>query len=138
MCGNEVEDDHRSSCPYCETPLDDAAVEEGECIREVNLKSGMPTVATALKRLHQALDAAQTDGVKVVKLVHGYGSTGVGGRIREAVRDDLAGGGVRMVVTGEVFSPKTGIGKDLLSRFPELRDDDALGRGNRGITFVVL
>ena len=58
-------------------------------MKVVNLEAGMPTVATAKSLLSQALRTAKATGTHLVKLIHGYGSTGKGGAIRSAVRKDL-------------------------------------------------
>ena len=50
----------------------------------------MPTVAQALQHLDRELARARQAGCGVVKLVHGYGSTGAGGEIRVAVQRRLA------------------------------------------------
>ena len=41
----------------------------------VNLEAGMPTVATAQSLLSQSLRTAKANGTRLVKLIHGYGST---------------------------------------------------------------
>ena len=113
-----------------------------EVLREVSLKDRMPTVEVALRRLANAIRTARQDRVKVLKLVHGYGSSGVGGKIRVAVRaelaDMLARRQVSAVVFGEDYSPRVGVGKDLLRRFPSLADDEDVGRRNPGMTLLVL
>jgi hypothetical protein len=49
----------------------------------------MPTVHEALQRLDRELAVARQEKAKLLKLVHGYGSTGVGGDIRAAVQKRL-------------------------------------------------
>lgn len=46
----------------------------------LNIKSDMPTVEEARKRLLTELQRAKAKGAKAMKLIHGYGSSGVGGR----------------------------------------------------------
>ena len=53
---------------------------------ELNLENGSPTIQAALQKLKNALSTYKGQGFKVVILIHGYGSTGVGGGIRTAVR----------------------------------------------------
>ena len=55
----------------------------------VNLKEGMPLVHQALAQLSQELVVARDEGYSLVKLIHGYGSTGAGGEIRIAVQKRL-------------------------------------------------
>ena len=42
----------------------------------------MPLVEHALKRMHFQMDTHRKTGVTVIKLIHGYGSSGTGGKIR--------------------------------------------------------
>ena len=77
-------------------------------VRELNLELGRPTVDQALDRLRADMDACRHMHQGVMKLIHGYGSSGSGGRIRTAVRKYLAGelaeGRVKAVIRGEDFS----------------------------------
>jgi hypothetical protein len=78
----------------------------------------------------------------VLKVIHGYGSTGRGGKIRDAVRRELgrmlARGEVAAVVPGEEYSSATLAGRDLLSRFKELKASERPDSSNHGITLVEL
>jgi hypothetical protein len=109
---------------------------------EVQIKSGMPTAAEARRRLDSEIAGAKQRGVRVLKLIHGYGSTGVGGKLRGALRRALAvspvDGKVKRVVSGERFSIFDETTRALLEDYPELRLDRDLERGNAGVTFVEL
>ena len=113
-----------------------------EQVRSVNLEDGMPTVEEAVRRLHTGLQAARCDHVGTVRLIHGYGSTGKGGRIRVQVRAELGRlkrqGAIRDYVPGEEFGPFSEAGRRLVSRYPQLARDRDYGRENQGITMVVL
>ena len=52
----------------------------------VDLEAGMPTVHDALSHLDRELAAARRAGCRIIKLIHGYGSSGAGGDIRIAVQ----------------------------------------------------
>ena len=52
----------------------------------VNLEAGMPTVDMARTHLNMTLRSAKANRVKVLKLIHGYGSSGKGGAIRQRKR----------------------------------------------------
>src|SRR5271167_2988997 len=67
-------------------------------IRIANLEAGMPTVHEALSRLDQELAAARREKSGIMKLVHGYGSSGTGGDIRVAVQRRL----VEMRQSGQI------------------------------------
>ncbi len=111
-------------------------------VRVVNLKEGMPLVDAALRHLGGEMAAARRDGTAAIKLIHGYGSSGTGGAIREDVRRVLAaqlrGGTVLAVVPGEEFGIGHQSAIDALDLCPALRQDEDYGRGNRGVTLVVL
>ena len=102
-------------------------------LREVDLERGMPTVRAALQRLTLELRRSRGLGCAAVKLIHGYGSSGKGGRIRVEARRRLD----RMKAGGEftIFEPRT---LAAFQRCPGLRRDPDLERHNNGITVVVL
>ena len=111
-------------------------------MKTVSLKAGMPTVAEALSQLVRELAIARQQGEPVVKLIHGYGSTGVGGEIRIAVQArlrEMAGRGeIQACIFGEDWSKSDAQTWELLRTYPSLKADLDLGRKNRGITIVVL
>ena len=111
-------------------------------IKVVNIKADMPLVDEARRRLIEELKSARAEGYSVVKLIHGYGSTGVGGALRTALRASLARrrkeGAIRLYVYGEkwdVFEPAT---RDLLEACPELKNDRDIGQSNQGVTIILL
>jgi hypothetical protein len=105
-----------------------------------NLEAGLPTVAQALERLERDLREARACGAKLVRIIHGYGSSGRGGKIRDAVRRELgrklARGEVKAVTPGENYSSTTNAGRDLLSRFRELQSTERSDSNNLGLTIV--
>jgi hypothetical protein len=111
-------------------------------VKAVSLKAGMPTVAEALSHLVREIAIARQQGDPVVKLIHGYGSTGVGGEIRIAVQARLramAGRGeIQACIFGEDWSKSDAKAWSLLRSYPSLKADPHLGRKNMGITIVVL
>lgn len=141
VCGNEV-DSGMSRCPFCESELNFSVPGQGTPHRVVKLKQGMPTVEQALSRLERELEQAQKEGCRVLTLIHGYGSSGRGGAIREEIRAKLQylkyRGEINDVFTGEQFSTGNGSGRNLIRRFRFLRQHRDLNKGNRGITLVVL
>ena len=58
-------------------------------IKTVILKDGMPSVEQARARLSNEITVAQQSGLRILKIVHGYGSTGVGGDLRYALQATL-------------------------------------------------
>ena len=137
-CGNPLEGE-TSTCPFCgSSVVPSRGGKTGKPYQVVNLESGRPTVADALGKLERRIETARRQGVKVLKVIHGYGSSGKGGSLRDAVHRALPElerqGLVRSHVAGEHFTKSSAI----LKQFPRLKDDADLGRGNRGVTLVVL
>lgn len=58
-------------------------------LKEINLEIGMPTCDEALIELKNAVESAKQNKYKCMLIVHGYGSSGKGGKIREKVRQWL-------------------------------------------------
>jgi len=108
----------------------------------VILKEGMPSVEQASARLRTELRSAQHSGLKVLKLIHGYGSSGVGGDLRIALQSMLRQMAqrheIRDCIYGENWRTSDERTWELLKRMPELKSDGDLGKGNKGITMVVL
>ncbi len=110
--------------------------------RTVNLEDGRPVLSEAIDRLDREIKYSKTLKVGILKLIHGYGSSGRGGRLRMGVRarlDELkANGAVRFYVKGEDFSIFNAEAVKLLDECGELRRERDLNRENRGVTFVRL
>ncbi|HTV64095.1 MAG TPA: Smr/MutS family protein [Bryocella sp.] len=111
-------------------------------IKTVILKQGMPGVEQARARLRAEIQAAQQGGIRVLKLVHGYGSSGVGGDLRIALQSTLrqmaAAREIQECIYGENWRTSDERAWKLLKQMPELKSDSDLGRGNQGITIAVL
>ncbi len=111
-------------------------------IKTVILKEGMPSVEQARARLRAEIQIAQQRGVKILKLVHGYGSTGVGGELRIALQSTLrqmvSSREIRDCIYGENWRTSDERTWELLKSLPELKVDTDLGKGNKGITIVLL
>jgi hypothetical protein len=142
ICGNATEP-ALSRCPFCAAELTTLLVPRAEKPHKVvNIKKGLPTVEQALIRLDQALSQARQEKRRVVTLIHGYGSTGQGGVIREEVRTRLQylqyQGQIRGLIFGEDFSSRHGPSRNLLRQFSFLQQHQDLNRGNPGITLVLL
>lgn len=102
----------------------------------LNLKAGMPTVEQAKRRLLESLYAPRGASGPLVKIIHGYGSSGKGGAIRSAIREQmtqwLREGKVLKVVHGENWSIFDSGSQDLRQRYACLARDEDLDRGNAG------
>jgi hypothetical protein len=102
----------------------------------------MPTVAEAMQQLDRELARGRQSGCGVMKLIHGYGSSGTGGEIRIAAQRRLTEmttqGEIRACIFGENWSRSDEQAWALIRARPELKQDHDLGRRNLGITIVVL
>jgi len=114
----------------------------GHTIKTINLEAGMPTVTEAVQQLDRELARARQTVCAVIKLIHGYGSSGAGGDIRIAAQRRLAEmvsrGEIRACIFGENWARSDEQAWALLKAHPELTRDNDLGRRNLGITIVVL
>jgi hypothetical protein len=102
----------------------------------------MPSVQEALQRLDREIAIARAGKIALLKIVHGYGSTGAGGDIRIAVQKRLhalaEAGQIHACIFGENWSKTDDATWRLMQSQSELKSDPDLGRRNRGITVVVL
>ncbi|HKU28826.1 MAG TPA: Smr/MutS family protein [Candidatus Sulfotelmatobacter sp.] len=102
----------------------------------------MPSVPIALQRLEREIAVARQEKASLLKLIHGYGSSGVGGDLRVAIqrrlREMADAGAIQACIFGEDWSKSFDQAWKLLQQQPELKNDPDLGRGNCGITIVVL
>jgi hypothetical protein len=102
----------------------------------------MPTSDVAVKRVTYNIRNAKQLGAAAVKIIHGYGSTGRGGKIRTEVRRYLAEqrrrGQIRDFITGEDFSIFDEATRAAFALCDELRRDHDLERHNNGVTIVLL
>jgi hypothetical protein len=99
-------------------------------------------VHEALQRLERELSVARRDGIKLLKVVHGYGSSGAGGEIRIAAQKRLCemteSGQIRGCIYGENWAKSDEMSWKLIRENRELKSDSDLGRRNQGITIVIL
>ena len=142
-CGNEIPDDEEQ-CGFCDSkqePGPSSRRTGGKKIKTINIKEEMPSVEEALETLSRELELARSQGVKVLRVIHGYGSSGTGGEIKKAVILALASlpsaRRVHSYVVGDQLED-TSKGRNLLNRFPGLRSKLLSDRDNPGITFVQL
>jgi hypothetical protein len=111
-------------------------------MKTVNLKEGMPLVREATSQLNRELAVAKQQGYGLIKLIHGYGSTGAGGEIRIAVQKRLREMSdhdeIRGCIFGENWAKSDEQTWRIITAYPPLKKDRDLGRGNLGITIVLL
>ena len=144
---------HSFECPECGNPRGML----GECRQcgseelpipysdtlVLNLKFDSPSAEEALERLTVALRRASEVGIKVIILIHGYGASGEGGRIKRAVHDALENNYFSDRVDEYHFGEQTAFGSQayhaLLGRRPGLKAYlKHFKEGNAGMTVLIL
>lgn len=111
-------------------------------IKILNIEAGLPTLDEARRLVIDEIKQAKRQGVKVLKVIHGYGSSGKGGALCIGLRKSF---GLRKkesiikdFITGEDFTIFDGRVLALLEAMPELRGDTDLGATNEGVTILWL
>src|SRR5260370_18232108 len=111
-------------------------------IKIINLEQGMPTVEQARLRMEHEVQVARQSGYRAVKLVHGYGSSGVGGALRVELQKQLRlaaqNGGIPALISGGGWRLSHETTLALLKRFPPGEQDTDFGRNNQGIPILGL
>ena len=111
-------------------------------LKTVNLEDGLPTILRATIRLKSELQSARQSRIYALKIIHGYGSSGVGGDLRIALQSMLRQmedrGEIQSCIFGENWRKADERAWALVKRFPQLKGDRDFGASNKGITIVVL
>ncbi|HDT12179.1 MAG TPA: hypothetical protein ENO01_00825 [Candidatus Marinimicrobia bacterium] len=142
LCGNPVPE-NTAICPYCNTRQSGIKLSAGFTgIKSINLEAGKPTVEEAMAKLERELNFARSGGVKLIRIIHGYGSSGVGGAIREScrkyLRQKLSEGRIKAFIPGEDYSISNSKYKELSNRYPILKQKEKTDCKNPGITLIEL
>jgi hypothetical protein len=105
-------------------------------VRTYNVQAGLPTLDEARRLVIEEIKRAKREGVRVLKVIHGYGSSGKGGTLcvglRKSFRLRKKEGGIKHSIAGEDFSIFNDTVLALLEAVPELRGDPDLGAINEG------
>ncbi len=109
-------------------------------LKEINLEDGKPTVADAPIILKSCVNNAKSGNVGCLYIIHGYGSSGRGGVIRDKARQwlnaQVRNGIVKTVINGEDFNLFNFKALELKNKYKEL--EQLLKVCNHGVTVVEL
>ena len=138
-CGNPYERE-LGICPYC------SATPKGKILRSKikteNIEKNFPTVEEALRMMEVKISNAKSNGIKIVKIVHGYGSSGKGGKIKIAIGKTLnkqkKEGKIKEWIAGESFSTSDEKTQQMIKTYPKLKNNSDLNKRNHGISLVFL
>ena len=113
-----------------------------ENVAKIDVESGALTVAEALCKVETELEILKLGNVKCAKIVHGYGSSGVGGDIKKGVLNLLKTlkkeRKIEDFFACEAFSFTGKTENFYLKNHPNLVVDQDLKTKNFGITIVFL
>lgn len=111
-------------------------------IRTYNVEAGLPTLDEARRLVIAEIKRAKRERVRVLKVIHGYGSSGKGGALCFGLRRSFGlrkkEGAIKDFVAGEDFSIFNQTTLALVESVPELRGDPDLNATNEGITILWL
>jgi hypothetical protein len=129
-----------NQCPNCGS--DHLPILSSDTI-ELNIKQNGPYVEEALERLTDYLRKSLEVGIKAIVLIHGYGSSGEGGRIKWAVHDALENNRYSDRVDEYYFGEDVAYGSQayhtLIRRRPGLKHYlRRFKEGNAGMTVLLL
>lgn len=146
FCGNPV-NSSTLTCPYCAHPLS-IVTKKTAVIKKVlilNLEAGMPFVKDALERFDLALKSVAGQNIGILKIIHGYGSSGTGGKIKivlhQKLKTMLINGVIKGFIAGENYSKSSNSvvnNQKLTDSYSELAETLHADKYNPGITFVEL
>ena len=110
--------------------------------RTCNIEAGLPILDEARRQVIEEIRKAKREGVSILKIIHGYGSTGKGGALNHGLRKSFAmrkkEGVIRDFIPGESFTIFNTTVLAMLGAVPSLRGDPDLGATNLGITVLWL
>lgn len=129
-----------NQCPHCGSAA--FPILSSDTI-ELNIKQDGPYVEEALERLTDYLRKSLEVGIKAIVLIHGYGSSGEGGRIKWAIHDALENNRYSDRVDEYHFGEDVAYGSAayyaLLKRRPGLKSYlKRFKKGNAGMTVLLL
>src|SRR6266571_1770927 len=111
-------------------------------IRTFNVEAGLPTLDEARRLVISEIEQAKRERFKVLKVIHGYGSSGKGGALCVGLRKSFGlrkkEGVIKDFIAGEDFSIFNDTTLALLEAVPELRGDPDLNSTNEGVTIIWL
>jgi hypothetical protein len=111
-------------------------------IKTFNVEAGMPSLDEARRQVLEEIRRAKKQGIRVLKIIHGWGSSGKGGKLCHGLRKSFAlrkkEGIIKDFVPGENFSIFNKTVLAMLDAVPGLRGDPDLDVTNEGVTVLWL
>lgn len=108
-------------------------------MKSYNIKQDLPTKALALERLNIILKYEKD---AIIKIIHGYGSHGVGGdikvMIRQILQEKMNRNEIKAFIPGEAFGHLLGYDYLIKTYQKLLQKDVDYKKANEGITYIIL
>lgn len=108
----------------------------------INIENGMPSLQEAKRIMAQFINESKHLGRKAIKIIHGYGSSGVGGKLRVGLRQELEirkrDRKIRDFFPGEQFGRSNAELSAYTNQISQLPRDPDFDQKNPGITIVIL
>lgn len=110
--------------------------------RTFNVEAGLPILEEARRLVAHEIRQAKREKVRVLKIIHGYGSSGKGGVLCTGLRKSFQLRKKESVIKdffrGEDFSIFNSAVLAMLEAVPEVRGDQDLNATNEGVTVLWL
>ena len=111
-------------------------------LKTFNIEAGFPTLDEARRLVVEEIRKSKREGVCVLKIIHGYGSSGKGGALKHGLKKSFAlrkkEGVIKDFVTGEDFTIFNPVVLAMLEAVPTLRGDPDLSNTNEGVSVLWL
>jgi hypothetical protein len=111
-------------------------------VRTVNVEADLPSLDEARRQVIEEIRRAKQDRIRVLKVIHGWGSSGKGGKLCHGLRKSFAlrkkEGVIKDFIPGEEFSIFNQVVLAMLDAAPGLRGDPDLNSTNEGVTLIWL
>jgi hypothetical protein len=118
------------------------SADESMSLKTFNVENNFPSLDEARRMVLDEIRKSKLEGVRVLKIIHGYGSSGRGGTLHHGLRKSFAlrknEGVIKDFIPGEAFTIFNPIVLELLEVVPELRADPDLANTNEGVTVLWL
>lgn len=108
-------------------------------MKSYNIKMDMPSINLAIDRLKMIL---KYERLPIIKIIHGYGSTGIGGDIKHEIRHYLDSlmlqEKIKAYIPGEAFGHLLGFDATIKQYQHLLKQDSDYKKPNEGITYIII
>ena len=111
-------------------------------MKTCNIEADFPSLDEARRRVVDEIRKSKREGVSILKIIHGYGSSGKGGVLKHGLRKSFLlrkkEGLIKDFIPGESFTIFNPVVLDILEAVPALRADADIANTNEGVTVLWL